>query len=691
MRTKELAMWIRRILAPLALGALAACGGASSIEHPWDREHRTNADLDWRDQVIYQILVDRFENGDPANDYNVEPTIPGRYQGGDWQGIIDRLDYLEELGVTALWISPVVQNTEEDGGFASYHGYWMQDPLRPNPHFGDLLKLRELVDKAHARDMLVILDVVTNHMGQMFYYDINGNGRPDEWISGGGTPHTCVQICNNPGRANECSEDERTYCRDASEQLHRIQEWDPDYDPRGVQGFTSLGFSGPSDIRFTDWPHVNRTPPMRPPEWFGWPDDKPWFDSPSWYHRKGRPYVWWHEGRYSHDFVREQETQGDFPGGLKALNTDHPDVQEALIRAFQYWIEVADFDGFRIDTVKHIDRPEVYPNRRGFWGPFTDRMRAHAARLGKRNFFMFGEAFDGNDTLIGSYTFGGIDEDGPFGRLDSVFYFSLKHQVIDPVFMDGAPTTLIECLYNARMGIPQSEHCLERGFPEGPTHGTEPHASSAEGGVGLPPQKLPVTFVDNHDLARYLFDDPRVESLYNALFYLMTFDGIPAIYYGTEQLFDGGVDPKNREAMWRGNPGRGFEAFDTEHQGFRTVRDLIAMRREHVALRRGDVEMRWTTDRPRGEIDSGIVAFERIHPEQTALVVINTADDQESVTCAPVDEEGEGGECMAVSFSPGTRLVDVSPGSDGASYTVASDGTVSVDVPPRSGRVLIRE
>lgn len=112
-------------LALPALMALAACGGASSIEHPWDREHRENAGLDWRDQVIYQIVVDRFENGDPANDYNVEPTIPGRYQGGDWQGIIDRLDYLEELGVTALWISPVVQNTEEDGGFASYHGYWM--------------------------------------------------------------------------------------------------------------------------------------------------------------------------------------------------------------------------------------------------------------------------------------------------------------------------------------------------------------------------------------------------------------------------------------------------------------------------------------------------------------------------------------------------------------------------------------
>ena len=130
--------------------------------------------------MIYQILVDRFANGDPNNDFRVEPSAPARYHGGDWQGIIDRLGYLEALGVTALWISPVVKNVEEDAGFASYHGYWTFDFLRPNPHFGDLLELRALVDAAHERGMLVILDVVTNHVGQLFYYDMNGNGRSEE-------------------------------------------------------------------------------------------------------------------------------------------------------------------------------------------------------------------------------------------------------------------------------------------------------------------------------------------------------------------------------------------------------------------------------------------------------------------------------------------------------------------------------
>src|ERR1700733_10168837 len=116
----------------------AACGGASDLEPPPNQPHQVNADLDWRDQMIYQIVIDRFYDGDRDNDINIDPTTPGHFHGGDWQGVIDHLDYLQALGVTALWISPVVKNVESDAGFDSYHGYWTQDPLRPNAHFGDL-------------------------------------------------------------------------------------------------------------------------------------------------------------------------------------------------------------------------------------------------------------------------------------------------------------------------------------------------------------------------------------------------------------------------------------------------------------------------------------------------------------------------------------------------------------------------
>ena len=676
---------LRIAAAVLASMTLGACGGASDLEHPADGPHQANAGLDWRDQVIYQIMIDRFDNGDPNNDFNVHPSVPARYHGGDWQGVIDRLDYLEGLGVTALWISPVVKNTEEDAGFGSYHGYWTQDFLRPNAHFGDLQKLRELVDKAHARGMLVILDVVTNHMGQLFYYDINGNGQADDTIFGGGFSHTCLQICQQTPGA--CSADELVYCNNGSGYLERIIEWDPDYDPRGIQGWTTLGFSGDADIRFVDRPEQNRTPPPRPPEWFGWPADKPWFDDRSWYHGRGRVYVWWHEADYSRDFVREQETTGDFPGGLKDLATDHPDVKEALIRSFEYWIEVADFDGFRVDTAKHIDRPEIARNVRGFWGDFTDRMRAKAKALGKQNFFIFGEGFDGNDDLIGSYTFGGNDGAGKFGRFDSMFYFAQKYRGVDPVFANGQPTKHLECLHNSRTGrAPGDAFCSANGYSAGPTYQTAPHAAPDAGGIGLAPSQVMVNFLDNHDLPRFLFgkSDPAV--LRSALMYLMTWDGIPCLYYGTEQGFHGGVDPKNREDMFGGNPDQGLAPFATDHPAYALVQGLIAMRKEHPALRRGAVAPVWATTQAGARRDAGVFAFERVAPEETVLVVLN-ASDQPSESCAPV---AEGGACLRTSLPAGATLTDVMPGTDGKTFTVRADGTVPVTVPPRSGRVLVK-
>jgi glycosidase len=523
-------------------------------------------------------------------------------------------------------------------------------------------------------------------MGQLFYYDINGNGQPDDTIFGGGFSHSCLQICAQTPSA--CSADELLYCQQGKGYLERIIEWDPDYDPRGVQGWTSLGFSGPADVRFTDWPDRNRTPPPRPPAWFGWPDDKKWFDDPSWYHRKGRVYVWWHESDYSTEFVREQETTGDFPGGLKDLDTDNPDVALALTKSFQYWIDVADFDGFRIDTVKHIDRPEVDQNVRGFWGDFTDGMRSEAKKLGKQNFFIFGEAFDGKDDLIGSYTWGGKDAKGTFGRFDSVFYFSQKYRGVDTVFGNGGPTKNLECLFNARTGRnPTDAWCMTQGYPAGPDYPPTPHAASADGGIGLPPQQVLVNFLDNHDLPRFMFEKTDPTILRAALMFLMTWDGIPCIYYGTEQGFAGGVDPKNREDMFRGNPALGYAPFATDHDTFKLVQALIKMRADHVALRHGQLLPVWSTTIAGARRDAGIFAFERSVPgDETVLVILN-ASDQASESCAPVVE---GGACLHTSLPAGAALMDVMPGSDNTSISVKADGSVDVTVPAHSGRVLVK-
>src|SRR3984957_3286798 len=149
---------------------------------------------DWRDEVIYQVLTDRFADGDVNNDYNVQPGALGHYQGGDWQGMIDHMDYFQALGRTTLLISPIVKNVFTNADVDGYHGYWAQDLTQVNPYFGDLATLRAMVAAAHDASIKVVLDIVCNHMGQLFFYDMNLNGEPDDYIEVSGTTSPIVQI-----------------------------------------------------------------------------------------------------------------------------------------------------------------------------------------------------------------------------------------------------------------------------------------------------------------------------------------------------------------------------------------------------------------------------------------------------------------------------------------------------------------
>ncbi|MEM1358995.1 MAG: glycoside hydrolase family 13 protein, partial [Bacteroidota bacterium] len=123
--------------------------------------------------LIYLIMPDRFANGDPSNDrvYTTNDTIVARHKllfrhGGDLQGIIDKLDYLADLGVTALWLNPVLENNQP---YASYHGYAVTDHYAIDPRLGTNEKYRELVTKAHEMGMKVIMDVIFNHVGDQHW------------------------------------------------------------------------------------------------------------------------------------------------------------------------------------------------------------------------------------------------------------------------------------------------------------------------------------------------------------------------------------------------------------------------------------------------------------------------------------------------------------------------------------------
>lgn len=126
--------------------------------------------VEWPDAVVYFAVVDRFANGNTANDVAVDVTAKGTFHGGDLAGLTRHLDQIASLGVTAIWITPVVKNIPgfvTGAGFPdwAYHGYWADDFNAIDPRFGSEAELKAFVDAAHTRGIRVLLDVVYNHAG----------------------------------------------------------------------------------------------------------------------------------------------------------------------------------------------------------------------------------------------------------------------------------------------------------------------------------------------------------------------------------------------------------------------------------------------------------------------------------------------------------------------------------------------
>lgn len=145
----------RRLLA--LVGALSLSGLAQTTA--------AQSGPSWAGQVVYQVMPDRFYDGDATNDAGVDRQNPGAWHGGDLKGLTDKLPYIRELGATALWLTPIYQQVPPVNGTAGYHGYWPEDFRVVDPHFGTLADFTALVKTAHEGGLKVMLDQVINHYG----------------------------------------------------------------------------------------------------------------------------------------------------------------------------------------------------------------------------------------------------------------------------------------------------------------------------------------------------------------------------------------------------------------------------------------------------------------------------------------------------------------------------------------------
>ncbi|PLV60436.1 alpha-amylase family glycosyl hydrolase [Thermotoga sp. KOL6] len=134
----------------------------------------------WNDLVLYEIMIDRFNDGDPSNNnqgyYEYDPTNPAKYSGGDLKGILEKIEYIKGLGVDGIWITPPVANQWWDPwvNYGGYHGYWARNFKQVDEHFGDLEVYKELSRVLHENGMVLIQDIVVNHVGNYFKF-VNGH------------------------------------------------------------------------------------------------------------------------------------------------------------------------------------------------------------------------------------------------------------------------------------------------------------------------------------------------------------------------------------------------------------------------------------------------------------------------------------------------------------------------------------
>ncbi|MBB6479276.1 alpha-amylase family glycosyl hydrolase [Spirochaeta isovalerica] len=532
--------------------------------YDFDRDPDLEAHLPspvWTDQIIYFALLDRMNNGDPGNDdqgYG-EANVSEEtwYSGGDFKGLEEKLDYIKNLGATAVWITPPVKNQWSEGNFGGSHGYWASDFMAVDPHYGDLEAYRSFVKAAHDKGIYVIQDIVVNHTGDYFNIDRKtGQWSLKEKSEPAASPDQLPWSLNDP---SVFTEDEL------------------------------------KNNSFYHW-----TPAIS-------------------------------------DFNDRSQLFTYQLSNLDDINTTNPDVRNLLTGYYRYWLDKVDVDGYRVDTVKYVE-PE-------FFEDFAeDGIRTYARKMGKEDFILFGESWDGDGKFNASYTQGKNGEK----RLDSLIYFTLNFAIRN-VFGNGNPTSELTEVLSKR---------YETGYQD--------------------PKKL-VTFVDNHDMER-LINSTTPELVKEAYAFIMTIPGIPQLYYGSEQGMT-----ERRGAMFAG----GFETagkannrdlFDENNTWYKYFQELTELRKQNSVFRNG--KMTIVKD---NSGSNGLFAYKLIEGEggsgREAFVIFNTS------------AEGKVSIDMDTQFEPGTtfRLLDPFQGDVQKNITAGESGQLTVLMPGQSFAVYLKE
>ncbi|WP_300975540.1 alpha-amylase family glycosyl hydrolase [Sphingomonas sp. LHG3406-1] len=555
------------------------------------------------DEVIYFLLPDRFDNGDPRNDRGglkggalqtgFDPTHKGFYHGGDLKGLVRRLDYLQGMGVTAIWFAPIFKNKPvqgpKGGESAGYHGYWVTDFTRVDPHFGENGDFKAFVDAAHARGMKVYMDIITNHTADVIKFAECEAMNACPYRSIADYPYQRRGGLNgapiNPGFMGETV---RT-----AENFARLT--DPNY------AYTLNTDSREKNVKVPAW-----------------------LNDPLLYHNRGDTV-----------FRGESNAMGDFVG-LDDLMTEHPKVVAGMIDVYGSWIDRFGIDGFRIDTARHVN-PE-------FWQQFVPAMLARAKARGIPNFHIFGEV--ANDDFSPGFLAKHTVED----KLPTVLDFAFKQAALRSL-ASGQPTEIWREFLNQDVLYAGGKATAK----QLPTFlGNHDQGRFAyyvrEGNKAASPDELLARVKLGHVL---MFTWRGVPTVYYGDEQGFVGDG--GDQDSRETLFP------SRTAVYLDNDLLGTERtnaqenFDTAHPLYRLIGELSRIRTNSVALRRGDSRLLAAEDAP------GLLAFSRSTPNEEVIIAVNTSAQPITRNIAiAADISGlasMSGACPAAPVAPGTVRV----------------------------------
>jgi glycosidase len=586
-------------------GPLLTCSFAAPLVAQPQQDFRSRLPAD---EIIYFLLPDRFENGDPANDRGglqggrlvtgFDPTAKGFYHGGDLKGLLSRLDYIQGLGATAVWLAPIFKNKPVQGApgheSAGYHGYWITDFTHVDPHFGTDADMRALAQAVHARGMKLYMDIVANHTADVIAYrECPTSACP--YRSRADYPYTRRGgIGGEPINAGFLGDAAPYQTEENFSKLTRA-----DY------AYTPFVPAGQEHVKVPDW-----------------------LNDPIYYHNRG-----------DSTFHGESSTMGDF-SGLDDLMTENPRVVQGFIDIFGAWIDKYDIDGFRIDTAQHVN-PE-------FWQRFVPAMQARAAAKGIPHFHIFGEVFTSefDPARLARHT--RVD------ALPAVLDFGFALAVRETVAGSTGTDRLAELFADDAV----YEHGAA-GARQLPTF----ISNHDEGRFGYFVRKARPHATDDEVLRRVTLGYAMLMTLRGVpvIYYgdEQGFAGSGGDQDARQDMFASKTSTYLAEALIGTSATTAHDSFDTGRPLYRTIAELATLRRSNSALRRGEQVVRAYGRTP------GIFAVSRLDAQSRTevLVVFNTSmqalDAQVEVDPHAQRFRGLHGSCASTPSAPGSYPVQL--------------------------------